>query len=66
MCVLFNVQINDEGDNNKNKINSTAVKTSNLYEGCVRVVLHKDITEEDVDMAIEKIKHVIEEISFSN
>lgn len=65
---MFNViiiQTDDENDN-PNKINSTAVRISNLYEGSVRIVLHKNITEEEVDMAIEKIKYVVEQISSSS
>lgn len=30
------------------------------------MVLHKDVSEEDVDMAIEKIKYVIDNISSSS
>lgn len=57
-------QVDDEYDHDDIK-SSTAVRISYLYDGCVRLVLHKDISEKDVDMAIEKIKYVIEKISFS-
>lgn len=56
-------QVDYEDNNNLNKINSTAVRISYLYDGCVRLVLHKDISEEDVDMVIAKLKYVIRKIS---
>lgn len=62
---LYNMllKVDDEGDDNLHKVNLTSVRISYLYEGCVRLVLHKNISEEDVDMAIEKIKYVIGKIS---
>lgn len=65
---LYNMllKVDNENDDNLNKVNLTSVRISCLYEGCVRLVLHKNISEEDVDMAIEKIKYVIGKISFSN
>uniref|UniRef100_A0A2S2P9H2 L-allo-threonine aldolase n=2 Tax=Schizaphis graminum TaxID=13262 RepID=A0A2S2P9H2_SCHGA len=54
----------DENDSkSNNKIRSTAVKISQINNARVRVVTHKNITDEDVDMAIEKIKYVIEKIN---
>lgn len=43
-----------------------AVQISNLYDGCVRMVVHKDISEQDIDMVIEKLKYVIEKIKISS
>jgi len=65
-CFIYIIQVDNENDDNLNKVNLTSVRISCLYEGCVRLVLHKNISEEDVDMAIEKIKYVIGKISFSN
>jgi len=66
LCVVYIIQVDNDGDDNPTKINLTSVRISYLYEGCVRLVLHKNISEEDVDMAIEKIKYVIGKISFSD
>lgn len=52
----------DELDNNLNKIRSTSVRISQINDTSVRIVLHKDVTNEDVDVAIEKIKYVISKI----
>uniref|UniRef100_A0A2S2P3L6 L-allo-threonine aldolase n=1 Tax=Schizaphis graminum TaxID=13262 RepID=A0A2S2P3L6_SCHGA len=60
------LKVDNEGDDIPNEINSTSVRISYLYKGCVRFVLHKDISEEDVDMAIEKIKYVIGKIKSSS
>ncbi|XP_026805161.1 probable low-specificity L-threonine aldolase 2 [Rhopalosiphum maidis] len=60
------LKVNNEDDDIPNEINLTSVRISYLYKGCVRFVLHKDISEEDVDMAIEKIKYVIGKIKSSS
>ncbi|XP_027853847.2 uncharacterized protein LOC114132555 [Aphis gossypii] len=60
------LKVNKEADDIPNEINLTSVRISYLYKGCVRFVLHKDISEEDVDMAIKKIKYVIEKIISSD
>ncbi|XP_060852172.1 uncharacterized protein LOC132930356 [Rhopalosiphum padi] len=60
------LKVNNEDDDIPNEINLTSVRISYLYKGCVRLVLHKDISEEDVDMAIEKIKYVIGKIKSSS
>lgn len=52
--------------NDDNEFGSAAVRTSNLYDGCVRLVLHKDITDEDVDATIKKIEYVIRKIGSTN
>lgn len=52
----------DEHDENLNKIRSTAVRIAQIDDASVRMVLHKNITEEDVTMAIEKIRYVIKNI----
>lgn len=64
-CYTF-VQVENDDDIKLSKIKSTSVRISYLYEGCVRLVLHKNISKEDVDTAIEKIKYVIGKISSSN
>jgi len=64
--VIYILQVNNEDDDIPNEINLTSVRISYLYKGCVRFVLHKDISEEDVDMAIEKIKYVIGKIKSSS
>ncbi|XP_026823295.1 probable low-specificity L-threonine aldolase 2 isoform X1 [Rhopalosiphum maidis] len=54
----------DENDSkSNNKIRSTAVRIAQINDARVRIVTHKNITDEDVDMAIEKIKYVIEKIN---
>ncbi|KAE9541148.1 hypothetical protein AGLY_004393 [Aphis glycines] len=53
----------DESDSqSNNKIRSIAVRISQINDARVRVVTHKNITDEEVDMAIEKIKYVIGKI----
>lgn len=66
LCVIYFIQVDKEADNISNEINLTSVRISYLYKGCVRFVLHKDISEEDVDMAIKKIKYVIGKIISSD
>ncbi|XP_015373180.1 PREDICTED: probable low-specificity L-threonine aldolase 2 [Diuraphis noxia] len=48
-----------------NKIRSTAVRIAQINDARVRIVTHKNITDKDVDMAIEKIKYVIGKIDAS-
>lgn len=52
----------DKLDNNLNKIRSTSVRISQINDASVRMVLHKDVTDEDADAAVEKIKYVIGKI----
>lgn len=49
-------------DNNQNKIRSTGVRISQIDDSHVRFVLHKNIGDGEVDVAIEKIKYVIGKI----
>lgn len=56
----------DGGDSkSNNKIRSTAVRIAQINDARVRFVTHKNITDKDLDMAIEKIKYVIGKIDMS-
>jgi len=56
----------DAGDSkSNNKVRSTAVRIAQINNARVRFVTHKNITDKDLDMAIEKIKYVIEKIDKS-
>ncbi|XP_050520507.1 uncharacterized protein LOC126893967 [Daktulosphaira vitifoliae] len=56
---LLLIDKNELLDSNLNKTHSTIVKVSQLSSDSVRIVLHKDISEQDVNIAIEKLKYVI-------
>lgn len=50
----------DNGDGADNHpTGSTAVRIAQINDAIVRIVVHKNITDEDVDIAIEKIIYVI-------
>ncbi|XP_050443738.1 uncharacterized protein LOC126847498 [Adelges cooleyi] len=56
---LLKVDHEETVDNNLNRTETTIVKLSALNKSSVRIVLHKDVTGPNVDLAIEKIKRVI-------
>lgn len=60
------LQVDVDERDNLNEIRSTVVKISQMNDSSVRIVLHKNITDRDVDIAIEKIKYAIRKINSNN
>lgn len=60
------MQVHAEERDNLNEIRSTVVKITQINDSTVRIVLHKNITDEDVNIAIDKIKYVIGKIDSSS
>ncbi|VVC40106.1 Hypothetical protein CINCED_3A012779 [Cinara cedri] len=54
----------DDDDDDRSRL--TAVRIVQINDTSLRMVLHKDITDEDVDLAIGKIKYVVGKIDAHN